>query len=244
MERLSLRGSHRCVPLTMVFALLGLSAPQAMALHPADFPHQHVEVPNESAEEHAQEESTPEDERWVHVEPFHRYYGGVGIVGMGVLPNGTQLTEGLGAGPGFEVFAGWRFNPWIAFDFAWSTSFHATSEDEGFKIDLALMSALSGSIRIYLIEPERLEPYVAVGATLVTTSGGPQSSLSLMGVGVVGALGLDIHLNDWLTLGVKATYTGTFLDNQIDRLDHLPDYPAEATFLNLLGGATHLRLNF
>lgn len=235
---------QRWLPLLCALTLSAWVVGHAHAMHPADFPHQHgAQVAPEPEKLAPPPAELPQHapEAWNYVQ---RYYGALGGLGGAVLANGSQLAEGLGEGGGLELLVGWRLNRWVALDIAWAMSFHATQGDEGFEVASAVLSSFTGWVRVYLAPPGRFEPYVGVGASLVTANGGPQSSISLMGFGGSAALGLDIHLDDWLTLGIKASHLTTFLDNQAGRLDHLPDYPAEAAFVHMLSGSAHLRFNF
>jgi opacity protein-like surface antigen len=228
------------VSLVALAALSAISDP-ARALHPTNFPHQHVEHP--TPEPPAAPE-TPEAPDPDHIEVDTRSYIGLGLTGGGLIPDGNQLSEGLGGGGGFEVFIGWRFNRWIGVNVEWATTIHSTQGDPGFQVDSALLGALSGIVRVYMTPPQCFEPYAAFGISLLTANGGPQSSISLMGLGFTAGLGLDIHVAPDLAVGIKATYRGGFLDNSAERVDHLADFPDEASFISLVTGSTHVRLSF
>jgi opacity protein-like surface antigen len=221
-----------------LFAACSIVGSPAHALHPTNFPHQHVEHP---APQPQAEPDNPED---ASLEERFRPYAGVGLTGGSVIPSGSLLSQGLGGGGGFELFFGCRLNQWTAVDLEWTTTVHSTQGDQGFRVDSALLSTLSGILRIYMTQPHLVEPYVAVGVTLLNANGGPQSSITLMGLGFTAGLGLDINLTHDLTLGIRALYRGGFLDNRVDRFDHLPDFPDEASFMSLVMGSAHVRLSF
>lgn len=211
---------------------------EAHALHPTNFPHQHIAHP--TPDEHEAPHSAETDP----LERRLRAYVGVGLVGGGLIPDGAQLADGLGGGGGFELFLGGRFNQWVGADLEWTTTIHGTGGDPGFRVDAALLSTLSGLVRVYMTCPQFLEPYAAIGISLITTDGGPQSSLSIMGLGFTAGFGLDMYLTDDVVLGLKALYRGGFLDNSAERVDHLPDFPDEASFISLITGSAHVRLSF
>ena len=239
MKALSLRAlkSMLIVPAALITCLWAVSG-TAQAFHPTNFPHQHVEHP------------TPEPQPVMSVPEVDllgerlRAYVGIGLTGGGLIPDGNQLSEGLGAGGGFELFVGGRLNQWVGADLEWSTTIHGTEGDPGFRVDAGLLSTLSGLVRVFMTAPQVFEPYAVFGITLITADGGPQSSLSLMGLGFTAGLGLDIYLSTNVALGIKALYRGGFLDNSADRVDYLPDFPDEASFISLVTGSTHVRLSF
>ncbi len=237
MTRITRTFCNRLAQLSMM-ATLCLYPNLAQALHPADFPHQHVEHPEG---EPPKSDEAPDEDYEANV---FGTYAGLGFTGGAFLENGSNLAKGISAGGGFEVFLGWRLNSWTGVELNWTTTFHPTEDEPGFKVASALVGTLSGLVRVYVLEPSTLEPYIALGPALMTANGGPQSSVSLMGVGFTGVVGLDIHMNPWLSLGLKATYLGSYVDNTETRLDYLPDFPAEATFLSMMTGSTHLRFNF
>jgi hypothetical protein len=132
---------------------LAVWAPDARALHPAPFPHKHVE---EAAPRPA--EARPRREP-VRPRYLPTVYAGIGLIALGVIgdEDTSSMANGLEGGGGFELFVGWRLNPWAAVDLEWFTTFHETNY-AGSNLDTAMLGGLSGLVRVYILDPGEFEP--------------------------------------------------------------------------------------
>ena len=211
-------------------------SPDALALHPAPFPHKHVE---EAAPRPA--ETRPRREP-VRPRYLPTVYAGVGLIALGVIGDEDtgSLANGIEGGGGFELFVGWRLNPWAAVDIEWFTTFHETNYT-GSNLETAMLGGLSGLVRVYILDPGEFEPYATLGLGLLLASAGQNSGGPLTGPVFSGGFGADLNLNHTITLGAKALYRGAFMDN---RGGQLQGAPTEAAFLSMVSLSAHLRLNF
>lgn len=232
---------RRVVTLAAAMMLWVFAAPPAQALHPAPFPHRHVtEVTAEPAAPET-EEKRRRPRRDVETPRFlPTLYLGVGAGAAAVFPgDSTSLATELGVGGGFEIFLGWRLNEFAAVDLEWMSTFHAGKNT----FNSGLLSALTGIVRVYLMEPGEFEPYALVGVGLFLLNRDGDSLATLSGPGFEAGAGVDWHLNRVVTLGGKAMYRGAYLDFQegttLDPLgSELP------SFIHLMTLSAHVRLNF
>jgi len=229
-------------------------APDAAALHPATFPHEHV-----------QEAAPRPPEARPRREPVGAHSAGalsvaLGLAGSSVFDTGNTLGAGLGSGVGFNLHVGWRLNPWAAVDLEWFSTFHDTSypdrvlvaddpdttEDEEERLqglNAAMLSGASSLVRFYLLDPGFIEPYVAVGAGIFMLSGGINSETALTGIGFAAGGGAEFNLSDTVGIGARVLYRGAFFDNTKEPIP-LEGVPEETSFVNMLTFSAHLRLNF
>jgi opacity protein-like surface antigen len=245
----------RLIPqLLLAAVMLTAWAPSAAALHPAPFPHEHV-----------QEAAPRPPEARPRREPVGAHSEGALSVGLGLsgtvtVNTGNALSAGLGNGVGFNLYVGWRLNPWAAVDLEWFTTFHETTYADTTVIDddpstpeveerviqgldAAMFGSASGLVRIYLLDPGMFEPYVALGVSLFMLSGGVNSETSLTGLGFAAGGGAELNLSDTIGLGAKVLYRGAFFDNTKEPIP-LEEVPQEASFVNMLTFSAHLRLKF
>ena len=166
---------HRLSTALLTTAIvLTVAAPEAKALHPAPFPHRHVEeaAPRPAEARPRREPVTP---RYLPT-----IYAGIGISALGVLPkegDPSYLGNGIDGGAGFELFVGWRINPWVAVDLEWFTTFHGTNFAAAGSSN-ATLSGLNGLVRLYLLDPSEFEPYAAIGLGLAFADESPGGSTS------------------------------------------------------------------
>ncbi len=227
------------VAIALVAIALAATAPSAQA-HPQPYPHRH------SVRRAAPGEASPPRRPRRSVEPTYRFprlYIAIGPIGNAVMTGGANeagnvdnLIEG---GAGFEVQAGWRFNPYAGLDLALMNTFHTSGSSGNF--DNATMLSFGGAIRAYLLpKVRRIEPYVLLGLGLYTLNR-DSFATTLQGAGFQLGGGLDIHLNPVISLGLQAQYRGAFLD---DEQATFGQEPIESAVLDLFTYAAHLRVNF
>jgi len=251
------------LPAILAAAAMTLAAwtPDARALHPAPFPHQH-----------AQEAAPRPPEARPRREPVGAHAKGALSVGIGftggVIPaTGSSISNSLDSGVGFNLHVGWRLNDWASVDLEWFTTFHDASfpklevdeepepdpapdptnapeeADPARDIDSAMMSSLSGLVRIYFLDPGFFEPYLAAGVGIFMLSEGLNSEDTLTGLGFCAGLGAAFNLSETFGVGARVLYRGAFFDNR-EVPTPLPAIPAETSFVNLVTLSAHVRVNF
>jgi len=205
---------------TLALSLIGFGAidlPTAQASHPAAFPHSHGAKVSPQPRTVAPRRSV----RRVYSDG----YGGVNL-GASVLAGGTfsKLNSIAPAGAMLEVLSGWRMNPWVAVELSGVFAFHSDEENTQ---DVALIAAGCLNAKLFL-NPKwhRIEPYVLAGVGLygAVTEERNTGALGLndsessaaVGVGVQGGVGIDIHLNPFVTVSADATYRGALWEDEIE----------------------------
>ena len=204
----------RSTAFALVSLAVTLASPNAEALHPTSFPHQHVsrEVKEEPQEANTELRSAPYS------------YLGIGLAGSGVI------DHELGMGFGAEVFGGWRLNPWAALELELFINFHDRPTEA------KLVNAISGMVRLHLSEQGLVEPYLLLGVSV----SGVHGQESLMGFGFASGAGLDFNLNADVAIGLKALYRGAFLN--AERGTESVDLTT--SIISAISGSAHVRLNF
>jgi hypothetical protein len=140
------------------------------------------------------------------------YLGGgplLDVVGRG----DTKSIELDRAGGGFDLFLGWRINPFFALEVGYSMSVHGTSDDFD-DFNRAILNGLSLDGRIFFMpSARRLEPYIQLGGGAYGVHEDRQESKWMSGGGLHGGGGIDLHLSRVLAIGVKVLYKGLWMDN-------------------------------
>jgi hypothetical protein len=200
----------------MSFGAPSLSTP-AQASHPTAFPHTHGAKVSPRPRTVAPRRSVQR--------VYADGYGGINI-GASVLAGGTfsKLNSIAPAGAMLEGLSGWRMNPWVALELSGLFAFHSNEDQSQ---DAALIAAGCLNAKLFLNPAwHRIEPYVLAGVGLygaVTeerNTGAPglnqSESSGAIGVGVQGGVGIDIHLNPFVTVSADATYRGALWEDDFE----------------------------
>jgi len=151
----------------------------------------------------------------------------------------TSATSGFGAGTGFELGYGFRPVHALGFETAFGMTFHDIDHDA---TDLGVLGHLTFDARIYLGRPERaLHPYLLVGLGAYFTGRSDTDQSGLSGIGLQAGGGLDYFLSRAVSIGVKATYRGAFLD---DSDSTFSGHATESAWLSTVNLAGDLKFHF
>lgn len=169
------------------------------------------------------------------------FHFGVGVNGTSVLSaDGSQLTDGLDSGAGFEMSFGWRLAPRFSLDFTWLMSFHDAAV--GAAGPEAALTSLSVDGRFFLVDRSRqTQPYVqlGVGAYILGTDSWDFNALTGAGFQLGG--GVDFYLSRYVSIGAKVLYRGAYLDNAESTWSQ---FPTESTWLSAVTYGGDLKFHF
>ncbi len=149
--------------------------------------------------------------------------GGGASAGIAYLTIGGQLasiansdaaTSGFASGAGFEIGYGLRPTYGFALEAAFGMTFHDIA---GASSDLGTVGHLTFDTRFYLGEEDRaLHPYLLIGLGAAFTDRSDTADPGLGGLGLQAGGGFDYFLTEGVSLGVKGTWRGAFVDDSGD----------------------------
>ena len=190
--------------------------------------------------------------RPVYVAPYRPGYGYARPMGSGVAgvpgvswlslggqvasaPNagGAAATSGFGSGAGFELGYGFRPAHALGFETAFGMTFHDLGQDSA---NLGVLGHLTFDARIYLGREDRaLHPYLLVGLGAYFTGRSDTADPGLGGLGLQAGGGFDYFLSETVSIGVKGTYRGAFLDDSGSTFSGQATQSAWLSTFNLAG---------
>jgi hypothetical protein len=173
-------------------------------------------------------------------DPVTSIYFGLGAVGNFLVESDDRVSQIVDSGGGLELFLGFRFSRYAAFELGGLFTFHKT-EDR--LIETGMMNAVTGDLKVFFIpSSRRIEPFIqlGLGAYILTRDGWDGNELTGGGFQLGG--GVDIRLNSSIAIGTRLLYRGAFLDNSEARFWF--GAPYENTFLNMFTLSANLQVHF
>jgi opacity protein-like surface antigen len=147
--------------------------------------------------------------------------------------DGDRATEGFGGGAGFELGYGFRPAHTVGLETAFGMTFHDIGASSS---NVGVLGHLTVDVRVYLGREDRaLQPYVLAGLGAYFTGRSDTADPGLSGLGFQAGGGLDYFLAEGVSVGVKGTYRGAFLDDSGSTLSGLASESAWLSTFNLAG---------
>ncbi|MFT7581273.1 MAG: opacity protein-like surface antigen [Myxococcota bacterium] len=220
-------------------------------MHPTDFPHHHPtrRSPNRRPPARRYVPRRPPVRR-VYRAPRHatrprrdvesvyrpRMHFGLGINGLSVADDDTNLGSGIDTGGGFELSFGVRISPAFSLDINGMVSFHDDMDGN----EAMSIGALTLDGRFFLTDwDQRMQPYLQVGIGGYALTRDRFSDEALTGAGFQLGGGVDIYLTQSISIGGKVLYRGAFVDNADDFRR-----PFEEAFLSMVSYGGDVKFHF
>lgn len=184
----------------------------------------------------------PRPRQPIAADPVTSIYFGLGPVGNFLVENDDRISQVLDSGGGLELFLGFRFSRFAAFELGGLFTFHGT-EDPLVDIETGSVNAFTGDIKIFFLpSSRRIEPFLQLGAGAYLLSRDGWSGNEMTGGGFQAGGGVDIRLNEMVAIGTRFLYRGAFLDNS--EAVYWTGALYENAFLNMFTLSANLQLHF
>jgi len=173
-------------------------------------------------------------------DPVSSIYFGLGPVGNFLVEGDEKVSQMMDSGGGLELFLGFRFSRYAAFELGGLFTFHGTQDQ---RIETGLVNAVTGDIKVFFIpSSRRIEPFIQLGAGayILTRDGWDGNELTGGGFQLGG--GVDLRINEMIAIGTRILWRGAFLDNSEAMFWY--DTPYENTFLNMFTLSANLQIHF
>ena len=173
-------------------------------------------------------------------DPRTSLYFGLGPVGNFLVESEDALSKEIEIGGGLEMFFGFRFSRFAAFEFGGMFSFHGTRHPQ---FETGIMTGLTADIKVFFLPgSRRIEPFIQAGAGLYLFSRETWSDNELTGGGLQLGGGIDIRLNRTVAIGARCLWRGVYMDNS--EATYWSGGPFESTFLNMVTLSANVQLHF
>lgn len=173
-------------------------------------------------------------------DPQTSVYFGIGPVANFVVESEDRISKIINTGGGLEVFFGFRFSRYAAFELGGLFTFHSTEDS---RVDTSILNGITGDLKVFFVPASRrIEPFFQIGAGAYILGRDGWQYNELTGGGFQLGAGVDIRLNRMVAIGTRFLYRGMFLDNS--EATYWGGEPYENTFLNVFTLAANLQLHF